>query len=144
MNNKHFHRPHTTSKVVRGRQKTLEIELLCVGLVLALGHTLSLKYFWYDRVFLADIIVHFAGGAWVALAFFTVIPFLRKQKSVKKLTLSLMLITFTIAIFWELFEFTIENRYGVNFQGPPLDTVSDIIIGTLGGTLAALYVRPRD
>lgn len=133
MNNKHFH-----------RQKTLEIELLCVGLVLTLGHILSLKYFWYDRVFLADIIVHFAGGAWVALVFFTVIPFLRREKNIKKLILSLMLITFTIAIIWELFEFTIENHYGVNFQGPPLDTLSDIIIGTLGGMLAAFYVRPRD
>ncbi|OGG38025.1 hypothetical protein A2116_00990 [Candidatus Jorgensenbacteria bacterium GWA1_49_17] len=133
MENKHFH-----------RRKGLEKELIIVGLVLVLGHILGSYYHWYDRYFFSDIIVHFAGGAWVALAALAAFPSLGTGSGFKKSLLSLALIVLLAGAGWEIFEFTVEHYYLVNFQGPPLDTLADMIVDLLGGASAALYVKPRD
>ncbi|MFH0712721.1 MAG: hypothetical protein V2A55_02620 [Candidatus Jorgensenbacteria bacterium] len=132
MENKHFH-----------RQKGLEKELIAVGLVLILGHILGSFYDGYDRYFFLDIIVHFAGGAWLALAVLAIFPFFKKVSGFKGFLLPMILIIFAAGAAWEVFEFAVERYYSVNFQGPPLDTLSDLIIDTLGGITAALYVKFR-
>jgi uncharacterized membrane protein YjdF len=132
MNNKHFH-----------RTKTLERELLIAGLVLILGHIFGSFESWYDKYPFFDVFVHFTGGFWVALVFLAVLPSFRTGGRTKKLFFAAAAFSFAVGGLWELLEFTIENHYLVNFQGPPLDTLSDLIIDTLGGLAAALYVRRR-
>lgn len=132
MENKHFH-----------RSKGLEKELIAIGLVLILGHIFGSFYDGYNRYFFLDIIVHFAGGAWLALAIFAAFPFFGRISGFKKFLLPIILFVFAGGVAWEVFEFAVERYYLVNFQGPPLDTISDLINDLLGGIATALYVKFR-
>lgn len=130
MNNKHFHRP-----------KNMGLELAAVGGALILGHVLGSFGDWYDKFPWFDIAVHFVGGVWVTFAIFALVPLFEKISDPKKLILSLVFAALGAGVAWEILEFTIENYYLVDFQGPPLDTLSDLIVDVLGGTLAAFYIR---
>ncbi len=129
INNKHFH-----------RQKNTEIEFITASLALILGHFLGLFYNWYNLYPFFDFIVHFIGGTWVALAAFTFVSSLGSL-GFKKLILSLILIVFAVGVAWEIFEFAVEHYYLINFQGPPLDTLLDLIADMLGGSAIAFYLR---
>jgi hypothetical protein len=115
-----------------------------MSLVVVLGHILGSLYHWYDHYFFLDVIVHFAGGAWVVFAAFAFIPFFRGISSRKKFMLSLAFAALTVGAAWEIFEFVIDRYYSPGFQGSPLDTLSDLIIDSLGGIAAALYIKSRD
>ncbi len=143
MENKPFHRPRTTSEIVRGRPRGLEKELFLTGLVVILGHAIGSFCDGYDRYFFLDVIVHFAAGAWVAFAVFAAFPSVKTAGGRKKILLSAILAALLVGGVWEVFEFTVENVYPVDFQGPPLDTLSDLIIDALGGLTAAFWIKPR-
>jgi hypothetical protein len=141
MDGKLFHRP----RIERNKPKTLEKELFAVGLIIVLGYIPGALYHWFDKFWWLDIVLHFAGGAWVALAAYAFIPPLKRVSGRRKLITLLTLAAFAVGIGWEIFEFAIEKYYSVNFQGPPLDTLSDLIFDVLGGAAGALYIaKSRD
>lgn len=133
-------------------KKKFEKEFLFITLVVVVGHALGTLLHWYSKYFFFDIIVHFSGGVWVIFAVFAFLPAFRENLNLMSKTrfvLSLALLALFIGVLWEIFEFSIDRyalfRWGFipGFQGPPLDTLSDLIIDTLGGTAAALYIKSR-
>ncbi|MCP6720240.1 MAG: hypothetical protein KJI72_02920 [Patescibacteria group bacterium] len=133
-------------------EKKLEKELLFITLVVVAGHALGILLHWYNKYFFFDIIVHFSGGAWIIFAAFAFLPVLRENlnlMSKARFVLSLALLALFIGVLWEIFEFSIDRyaffRWGFipGVQGSPLDTLLDLIIDTLGGIAAALYIKSR-
>jgi hypothetical protein len=102
----------------------------------------------FARVFAAyrawpdlDIPVHFAGGA--AIAFFFAraireaarIGILRVRADVA--AVCALSLTCTAAVFWEFAEYVSDHNFGTHAQGGLEDTLSDLLMGFLGG---AAYV----
>ncbi len=130
--------------------KKLELELLFITLVMVIGHALGSFLEWYQRYFFLDIITHFAGGIWIVFAGFSLVPFFHRFKDKKNFIVSLAIFALFAGALWELFEFSLDRYtsavwgYKAHFQGSPLDTVSDLLIDTLGGAVGAFYLKKQD
>lgn len=136
---KHFH-----------SSQRLEKELILVSLIVVIGHILGSSLRLYNKLFFLDIIVHFFGGAWLVFVGFAFIPFFKRETNKTKFVLSLAVVALFGGILWEIFEFSLDqyslSSFGFvpGFQGPPLDTLSDLFFDTVGGLLAAFYIKSRD
>lgn len=111
-------------------------------LVLALHGILSLGFDAYSRFPPLDIPVHLAGGLAIAVALDGCLSLAEERslihvaRPVLRLLLLVSLIT-TAATAWELVEFTSDWLVDTGAQKGLEDTLSDIVVGVLGGTLAA-------
>lgn len=115
------------------------------------AHTLVIAQGWYLTHEWIDIPLHFAGGAWVALAFFY---FQRKHVflfSALPFLFSIILVAgfvMLVGVAWEWFEFGFdffvakENFVWRAQLGLP-DTMGDLLADLVGGVLTGLYFLLR-
>lgn len=112
-----------------------------VFLVMAIAYLNYLAYiyswYWHFRWF--DMVMHFAGGAWVA--FFALwIRFLRSRTEINFSSAQVfgwaLAATLTIGILWELFEFSVDSLIAFSAHNP-IDTASDLFFDSLGAIVAA-------
>jgi len=105
-----------------------------MGFLIATAHFLATKYFWYWTFDSTDLIMHGFTGYWafLTLILFSIIWF--KKIKLETVLLSAIALTVLIGIFWEIFEYTFHL---VEFSSKyPMDTLTDLIMDTIGGSLA--------
>lgn len=103
--------------------------------VLYLYFGLHLGYL--SAVFEWDIILHFLGGLWVALACAWIFTRFGMSFSLWQC----VLVAALVGGAWEVYEYAVGMPPSV-FMDYRLDTVKDIILDVLGGALAAVII-PR-
>lgn len=96
-----------------------------------------MNYWFYD------IILHFLGGVCVSLALFCICK-LFKINFILNNIWQIILFTFIIGFGWELFEL-IYDIAGHDFgtRAYNIDTVKDLIMDTLGGSLALYFYKNK-
>ena len=117
----------------------LRIALLLISLIAILGmHVASIspEHDWYNSFWWLDLILHFAGGAWVACLF---LAFARNANP-----FVVVLFTVIAALLWELLEY----QYNVPFFGVGeasfadslwiLDTIIDVALAITAATIVAV------
>lgn len=104
------------------------------------------KYWWWD------VMLHAGTGIAFALIGLTVllIFFKKKRVAADPSVLALFAFSFSVAIgaVWEIFEFSLDQLFGLNTQRSGLpDTMGDLIVDAVAAALAALtaylYVHPK-
>lgn len=90
-----------------------------------------------------DLVTHFASGvlsAWFGYDFANIIY--RKRGDLGPAMSSLFSITFalSIAVGWEIYEFTMDSLYGMTLQKGNTDTMVDFVCCASGAVLTMLYV----
>jgi hypothetical protein len=107
---------------------------------------------FYETYWWWDLILHAGTGIAFGLIGLTVllIFFKKKRVSADPLILALFAFSFSVAIgaLWEIFEFSLDQLFGLNTQRSGLpDTMGDLIIDSLAAAAAAVtaywYVHPR-
>jgi len=117
--------------------------LLYLVLIVAILHILALKFYFYSNVWWFDMVVHFLGGFWIALAvlwflFFSGYIKLRGETYIHFLFIASLSALFA-GIVWEIFEVT-NGVTSVLFRGYWKDTMSDIIFDCLGALASSRYL----
>ena len=112
--------------------KTTTIVFFITATVMAVTHYLAIELYLYWRYPWFDIPMHFIGGSVVALGYLTARDFIPKLPHRLFAFVPTMIFVFSIALLWELFELVA----GITMQnGYVIDTVTDVILGLLGGTV---------
>ncbi|MEK6873492.1 MAG: hypothetical protein AABW91_01495 [Nanoarchaeota archaeon] len=130
----------------------IEFEIITVLFIYAalfLGevHDYYTIYWWWDAI------LH--GGSAIALGFigFTIMYILYKGKKIeaKPSTVAIFSFCFALAIgaLWEIFEFSMDQLFGLGMQKNGLiDTMWDLILDSLGALIASslgyLYIKRRE
>jgi len=98
------------------------------------------KLYLYWTVIWFDMIMHFLGGLFVALFFFSVFSFLKsKLPYMEKLVLGLIF-SILVGLVWEYYELIIEVT-DLREIGYWPDTGMDIVMDTLGALVGVLYAQ---
>lgn len=86
----------------------------------------------YEKYAYLDDIFHFLGGSSIAFFILRSMSILLPQNTTKlKITLTILL-TFIIALLWEVMEFSCDTLLGTQLQMGVIDTIIDLVIGTTG------------
>ena len=113
--------------------------LFAVTLVtLAVAHHLAMIFYLYWTYFWLDSVMHFLGGAAVALGFLTVTQLYVRKEFWAGLLMTVGVVLVVGAI-WEIFEFT--AGISVKEQNFRIDTISDFIFNVIGGICGYTIAR---
>ena len=98
---------------------------------------------FYNEFWWWDVALHsFSAFGFGLLGLILLLILFRKEKvKASPLLLSVFSFSFALAIgsLWEVFEFTVDQLFGLNTQKSGLmDTMSDIIIDAMGASIAAI------
>lgn len=128
-----------------------EIELIIILFIYAtlfLGEIRGFySYFWWW-----DILVHGFSAIVFGFIGFTVLYFMVNRHELKARPWAIAIFSFSFAIaigvIWEIFEFSMDQFFGLNMQGSGLiDTMGDLIVDFLGAlfssTIAFIYLKSR-
>lgn len=107
---------------------------------------------FYYGVWWWDIMLHTASAFAIGLIALMIIRFNVSRKTVQAKPVLLSIFAFSFAIMigalWEIFEFSGDQLFGLNMQKDGLvDTMTDIIVDTVGALVAAVigyfYLSPK-
>jgi hypothetical protein len=124
----------------------LFFETFVLLVVVALVNQIATEKFLYWKINEFDSLVHFLGGAFVALFFLWLYFFSGffnpNKRRFRDFLLVSMLGVALVSVVWEIYEIFIGE---VIFSGPayPFDTTLDFIMDTLGGLSACFYAYLR-
>ncbi len=122
-------------------KKKLFQRLLYLIFFILVANFLANKFYWYSSIWYLDMIMHFLGGFWVALAF--IYFFSPKISSFSILPLlKVIFFVFLIGLGWELFEFLVY-RMVPQYVFDISDTSSDLFFDLTGGFFAFWYFLKR-
>ena len=127
----------------------VEFELLIVVFIYAtifLGevHAYYTRFWWWDAI------LHAGSGVALGFAGFIILYILYTEEKIeaKPFTIALFSFCFAVAIgaLWEIFEFAMDNFFGMNMQKSGLvDTMWDLIVDSLGAfftsALGYIYIK---
>ena len=114
--------------------KKMLLPIILLMFFIFFADKLADKFYWYNSIWYFDIIMHFLGGVWVGLFFIYVFS----RRSLDNLIFKVVLSVLLIGIFWEIFEFYVNNVVG-RTPFNVVDTLFDIIFDFFGGLLSVLY-----
>ena len=96
-------------------------------------------FYWYSSVWYFDMIMHFLGGFWVALA----LVWLFFPENINyKLIFGFLFGTLIVGLGWEFFEFFI-NANVARLPFDLVDTTSDLLFDLLGGCFALAFFSQK-
>ena len=128
-------------------QKPLFKESLFLLILVAVLHTVAIKFFLYWSIFEFDSIMHFLGGMFVAVSslwfYFYSDFFDPKSKKLKDFFVVAILTLAWVATMWEIFELLTGLTF-VFWYDYPYDTTLDFIMDFLGASVACLYAYFRE
>ncbi|MFA6158740.1 MAG: hypothetical protein WC763_03930 [Candidatus Paceibacterota bacterium] len=109
--------------------------LLCLVAIL---HSVAEVESYYWTVWWYDIMMHFLGGAWVALAILwaSEMPFagfIKSRLSIRSIVLSVIV----VGVVWEIYELAF-GLTSVHTIGYALDTAHDLVMDTAGAGVVSL------
>lgn len=97
---------------------------------------------WYTLLPWYDNMMHFLGGVWLSLVAVWILYPRVEQKRVG--IISVLLFVFVGALLWEGLEYFVQAiTKAPDSLATPLDSISDVIFGLLGGLLAGLYTSKK-
>ncbi len=102
-----------------------------------------------ERVYQADIPLHFFGGISIAYSANHALLLAERRKLItfKNRFLKIVMIVGLVmiaAVLWEVYEFLWDQIFGTLFQPSKADTIKDLVLGMLGGIVfCSLFVRIR-
>ena len=120
--------------------------LLIVGITIL--YIIGFVFRWNYSLWWYDLLLHFLGGMWVAIAArkFLIDPLGRitSAKPFFLVTLMLVALVALVGVTWEIYEFTIdelffEERARWRAQEGNTDTMTDLIMDLLGGSVVSGY-----
>ncbi len=87
-----------------------------------------------------DVPMHVLGGVSIAMSVYYLLQAAKKKKflSIRSFALEaglIVLITLSVAVFWEWYEYAVTILTRVSFQGTVADTMADLVYGTIGATI---------
>jgi len=97
---------------------------------------------WYELLPWYDNMMHFLGGAWLALvAVWGLYSYLKKRDDA---LVSVLLFVLVGALLWEVLEYVAQSIAGTPglFATVP-DSISDIVFGLVGGLVAGIYTLKK-
>jgi hypothetical protein len=110
-------------------------------ILIATMHILAMELYWYWQFLWLDILMHFLGGLWVALASFWILGIFKNHtsyiQSKKQAIIFALVSALFIGVLWEVFEYISDIAVTSEAYWP--DTTLDLIMDSLGGVLAGLY-----
>ena len=119
----------------------LKIGLL--PLLIYISNDLICRFFfdWYVRNGV-DSYFHFGGGAAIAFVVINILKILEEEKtlSIKRKLIKAFFIVSMVAlaaVLWETYEFFWDLTFGTHFQPSNFDTMKDLVLGLLGGTVTS-------
>ena len=122
--------------------KPLIKELVAIALLVLCLHVVAVYFYLYWSIDEFDSVMHFLGGALVALFFvylyFVSGAFVPKRKGVANYILISLLGLVFVGVSWEIYELLYGLTY-VTWADYASDTALDFVMDTLGGVSAALY-----
>ncbi len=108
--------------------------------IVALVHISALQWYLYWYYPWLDVLTHFLGGLWVALAAVWLLSYAGKRSSLLKIICIVML----IGVGWEVFEVAAGIPREANFMfDSSLDLTMDYIGGICGFILSRYLLRDR-
>ena len=105
----------------------------------AVAHFAALHFFWYWKYTWIDMPIHMLGGVSVSLGL-SILPFFRVSLPPRLRTLiGCVAIVFIVGVAWEIFEIfagavVFDSEY-------PLDTLTDLCMDVLGGTIGYVVAQ---
>ncbi|WP_194192271.1 DUF2238 domain-containing protein [Clostridium chrysemydis] len=92
-----------------------------------------------------DKMLHFASGFLIAILGFIVFVYLfkdKRNKAIKPISALLFVIMFSAssAAIWEIWEFTTDSLFNLQAQNGLVDTMWDIVLGTLSGVIMSIPI----
>src|SRR3989338_10618649 len=103
-------------------RKKLFIRLATLMFLIFTANFVANKFYWYSSISYFDMIMHFLGGFWLALAFIWVY---NKEKLNSINILKVMLSVLLVGVAWEVFEVLVNQSLAKNLFDA-LDTLSDL------------------
>jgi hypothetical protein len=93
-----------------------------------------------------DIVMHFLGGASIALSSLFFTAYLQRTKRLGHISpvvkfLFVISLVAIVAVFWEFAEFALDHLARIRWQGDLNDTLLDLAMGLIGGASIALLIQ---
>ena len=125
--------------------KLNEFEICMYYLFIFLAEFLGCVVNLYNIISWYDLFVHFLSGIFTFVLGFILLKRLNGYNSNKIINIIFCLgVVAIVALFWEIFEFSMDNLIGSNLQHNldtgVNDTMEDLIVATLGGVISSLYM----
>jgi len=136
--------PSGQSVSIMGTPHLFRVTFWLLFALLGLSYGLDFVIDWSTSVPGVDVLLHFLGGAWAAIAFFMLCGhlfdgriFSNTWESSKILLLSISFAAF-VGVLWEFHEFILSSVFGAYLQPSLPDTLGDLLMDILGGTVLGL------
>ncbi len=112
-----------------------------LGVFLLLANAMAHSFYWYVSVWWFDMLMHTIGGVFVTI----VAAALLWRRHVRMLPIretyiTLLLSIFIIALAWEYYEYALQIYSRNDMSSDIADSLSDIVCGMIGGTIATRVV----
>jgi len=121
--------------------RILIILIAAIAALIGILHLLALEFYLYWTLWWFDILLHFLGGAWVALTafwfFFCAHVMPRISRTTTTVVVSMLCVTLAVGVAWEIFEYVLGVYDSPNYV---FDTATDIVMDALGSLAASLVV----
>ena len=111
-------------------------------IILIIHFILSLNYIYFYINWI-NMPMHFFGGVSIGITYTLLLMRMKKDQyigDVDKIMMFIFIISMTglTTILWEFFEFGSDQLFGTTMQPSLADTITDIFLGLMGGTLSSL------
>ncbi len=111
-----------------------------LGVFIFIVNILANKFYWYTSIFGFDKFMHFLGGVFIVLIVASF--FLNKllDQNSKQIFIILVLSSFIVGLFWEYYEYIIQEFVkNVHLADIP-DSIGDLFFDCLGGIAGSFFV----
>lgn len=125
---------------------SVSLKPVLIFLFAVLGvYAFSIIFSWYDAIPWLDSPLHFFGGLWAGLFFFFLFGNMFSENSshpMERVKILIMAVGFTglLGIFWEFYEFIMDNSLALLMQPSIGDTMKDLFLDILGGAVAGVFI----
>ena len=106
-------------------------------------HLFAINFYFYSLIPNLDIPMHFIGGMAIAVTVICLMNVVEKEKLAAfkshfvRAVLLIALVSMS-ASFWEISEFIVDTSWGFNLQYSLQDTMKDMILGLIGGSIVVI------
>jgi hypothetical protein len=97
-------------------------------------------FFWYTSIVWFDMLMHFLGGVFVALAVGSVLTGYLKNAENKKVFWIILTSVLVVGLGWEVFEFSVQEIVKVTGLADVPDSLSDLFFDAIGAAVGTLFV----
>ena len=127
--------------------KILLLSIIMIGVVNAFAD----HFYLYWKISWLDMLMHFLGGAWIGLTILWIYYLSGKFKNIPEnrrrvsyVYILAGIVTATIGILWEVFEFSLDFFVTFNEFNGFYDTTSDILLALIGAIVVAKYFISKE